>query len=573
MTRTSQEDTAGMDAPLPTSLIPHLSAYASSSSSSQHKPVRTSLVAYSLSSEENPTPVTASPQYIPPTTPHYSPSPPQQPYVTSPGLPPLFVPPLPPHISPPPPPPGSPPKKALSPQYEPAEQDAGVDFFTDSDQSTSSYNSTSSSLRRYISRLKKRRNSRSIPTHIERILYKNPQDVSSSIREPLKSVQKKYFDHGKHWNIHYQHGRVPPDQDIIGEMEYYLNEINTKLQENVFPKGAVYHLLNNLDKYTPKQQKRILVQISEVQQRFSDYMRNLDVVYILEQRLQKVQTDINEKINIFTVSDYENEKNKHVQLLKQWEDEIHKQNQDRNRHHTYREQKQIFRYIQDLNILRNEIRFILNGEGIEQNEYNINRVEQTLIPKYIETLKLLKNLPVSSSDLRFYTDYIDTLQDTLQEHKKWIKDKITGRLQNIKVELHDRLHSIDSDPHNSVVYEYINEKLKQFENIIEIWKEHSIMSNVKNRVFYITKYLDYLDMRLTYAQKLQENKHVVDPNYKTYILEFLNRLDVLHKIAPERYEQYTSQLRTRLSELSNIAPEESKRYTHLLNEFTSTTTN
>ena len=79
-------------------------------------------------------------------------------------------------------------------------------------------------------------------------------------------------------------------------------------------------------------------------------------------------------------------------------------------------------------------------------------------------------------------------------------------------------------------------------------------------------------MRLTYAQKLQENKHVVDPNYKTYILEFLNRLDILHKIAPERYEQYTSQLRTRLSELSNIAPEESKQYTDRLNEFTSTTT-
>jgi hypothetical protein len=214
----------------------------------------------------------------------------------------------------------------------------------------------------------------------------------------------------------------------------------------------------------------------------------------------------------------------------------------------------------------------LNGEGIEQTEYDINRVEQTLIPKYIKTLELLKSPPISSSDLRFYTDYIDTLQDTLPQHKKRIIDKIIQQLQNIENELHLRLHSINTNPNDSDLYKYIDERLNQFENIIEIWKNHAVTSDVKNRAFYITKYLDYLDMRLTYAQKLQEHKNRVDPHYKTYILEFLNRLDALQKIAPDQSGRYASRLRTRLSKLSNIAPEESKQYTDRLNELTSATT-
>ena len=99
-------------------------------------------------------------------------------------------------------------------------------------------------------------------------------------------------------------------------MEHYLNDINAKIRENVFPRKAVYTLLNSLEKYTPKQQKRILVQINEVYHRFPDDMENLDVVHILEQRLRKVQGEIDDNIESFTVSMYKSKIKKRDQLLR-----------------------------------------------------------------------------------------------------------------------------------------------------------------------------------------------------------------------------------------------------------------
>ena len=78
----------------------------------------------------------------------------------------------------------------------------------------------------------------------------------------------------------------------------------------------MYTLLNSLEKYTPKQQKRILVQINEVYHRFPDDMENLDVVHILEQRLRKVQGEIDDNIESFTVSMYKSKIKKRDQLLR-----------------------------------------------------------------------------------------------------------------------------------------------------------------------------------------------------------------------------------------------------------------